>query len=49
MSKGILWHDENLLVAVGEIEMVGAEGFYQFPTHQQSTGVIVSDFEHFHE
>lgn len=44
MSKGILWHDKNLLVRVGEIEMIGAEESDGFTPYQQCTRVVVSDF-----
>lgn len=47
MSKGILWQDENLLVGVGEIEEVEAEGLYQFSPYQQCIRVMVYDFKNF--
>lgn len=47
MSRGILWQDENLLVSVGEIEKVEAEGLYQFTPHQQCTRVVVYNFHNF--
>lgn len=46
-KQGILWQDENLLVGVGEIEKVGAEGLYQFSHYQQCIRVIVYDFQNF--